>query len=278
VLRVGIGCFLVPTLVAAWLFLVDVRYMQVGGGNPTSLPRACTNVVAWSLGAPFGQRAAPAVAAVGLAAFAAAGWLLRRRAADPLALFTAVLTAVSLGLVAILGTEFLYVRHFIVVIAFLLLAVSFALARLYEQGPCQRAVSLGLLGLFVLTNGLQTAELWRYGRGRYGDAIRFMAEHTDRPEAVVGGDHDFRVQMVFDFHRQELGIAGLPYIPHESWPRQGVDWLICHRESQEPAAPLAGHIQDGGGNRYGLVAIYPAAPLSGLHWFLYKREPLAPPG
>lgn len=269
--RTVIGCFLTPVLTAAWLYQVDVRYLRIGGGTPAGLFASCQSALAWSVAAPFGTRLVPVVAAAALLGFVAAGWLLWREQPDQDVVFTVILVAVSVGQVAILGAGRLYVRYFVVCIAFMLLVDGAALARLYERGPRARAVSLALLALFVLANGRQTTVLMRFGRGHYEDAVRFIVTQSDRGRAVIGGDHDFRVERVLWFYRQELGATGLAYVAHETWPQQGVDWLLCHRESHYPPEPPAPAIEDWVGNRYDLAAVYPAAPLSGLHWFIFRR-------
>jgi hypothetical protein len=90
---------------------------------------------------------------------------------------------------------------------------------------------------------------------------------------LVGSDHDLRVGIELEYYLAS-GKHAAQYIQTTAWPPKGPQWLIRHRESTDEPAPEDGlkEIADGDGNRFELVAIYPSAKLSGLHWFLYRNE------
>jgi hypothetical protein len=73
------------------------------------------------------------------------------------------------------------------------------------------------------------------------------------------------------FHIQAAGPREeLLVCPQGRWPAGGPDWLIRHSERFDPAftTPM---ISDPAGNRYEFVRHVPTAPLSGLHWYLYRN-------
>ncbi len=267
-----VACYALPAAFVAWLYWVDLRLLGIAGGNLTGLLPGCWKALAWALGPPHGQAMLLLSGLAALTVMVAGVWLLWRRQPD-LAVFLGMVTMVVPGaLLLVLRPDMLYVRYFIVNLTFFLLLLSFVLSWLYERGPGGKMAALGLLGLFVVANALPTAQLMRLGRGQYGEAIRFMATHTERSDAIVGGDHDFRIPLVLQFYRSAAMPHSFQYLAQDVSLKQGVDWLVCHQESCDPLAPPARQLSDPEGNRYDLVRVYQAAPLSGLHWFIYQNQ------
>jgi hypothetical protein len=129
-----------------------------------------------------------------------------------------------------------------------------------------------LLAAYFLVNGWHTLTLFKYGRGQYSDAVRFMIQNTKGPDVTFGSDHDFRVSLVLQFYiEQETGDKTIKYFLLNAWPRTGPEWVVHHRESfKDPSHPQS-RFADGAGNIYEFVKTYPTAPLSGLHWFIYHN-------
>jgi uncharacterized membrane protein len=267
--RAMLCCHAAPLLFLAAFYAVDIRHVTGIGGTPSSLLRACIAVPAWAIGSPAHVAAQVAASFVAAAIFVVGIWPLRRERPDLCVFFLGAIVVFPLLLVAVRGSDVIYVRYFVVAIAFLLLLFSFALARLYERGPAGKAACAALLVLFVTMNSLHTASLFEHGRGRYSEAIRYIVEHSQRSPATVGGDQDFRVATVLAFYG--LGDENARYCPRNSWPRRGPEWVICQKESfEDPTAePM---IVDERRNEYDLAKSFPSAPLSGLHWFLYHNR------
>jgi len=270
-----LACHALPAAFVAWLYWVDIRSVAATGGSATGGWTGLETILAWAVGRPPGAAALLAAALAVAAALAGALWRLWRERSDQLLFFGVMTVLVPAGLVLVLPPVAFYVRFFIISLAFFLLLASYALAWLYDRGPGGRAACFILLGLFILCNGLQTAEFLRLGRGHYAEAVRFMAAHTPGAGARVGGDHDFRIPLILDFYREAAAPKILCYLPQSESPPGGVDWLICHREAGEPPVPPSPQLCDPEGHRYDWVKTYPAAPLSGLHWFLYRNAAAA---
>jgi hypothetical protein len=268
-----LSCHAAVVLVAMVLYFVDIRYLGIGGGTPTSLLSGCARALAWALGTPVGDSWVLLTCVVAVLTIGAGLWMLWREKTDWLVFFAGVIVVFPVFLAIVQGSEAVYVRYFIVSIAFLLLLCSFVLASLYYQGLCGKTICALLLVAYLVANGWHVATLFQYGRGRSSEAIRYLREHSETSPATIGADHDFRIGMVLLFCGPEVkGSRKCQFCQRDSWPRQGPEWIICHKESFEPPLPPKTKIVDGAGNEYEFVKTFPAAPLSGLHWFLYHNR------
>ena len=268
--RTMLCCHAAPLLFLATFYVVDIRHITGIGGTPSSLLRSCIAAPAWAMGSPS-QAVAQLAASIVAAAIIVAGiWLLRRDRLDLCVFFLGAIVVFPVLLIVVRGSDVIYVRYFVIAIAFLLLLFSFVLAGLCERGPGGKAACAVLLALFVTSNGLHAANLFEHGRGRYSEAIRYIVEHSERSPVTIGSDHDSRVATVLAFYG--LGDENAVYYPRNAWPKGGPEWVICHKESFEDPTPPAAVIVDEAHNEYEFVKSFPSAPLSGLHWFLYHNR------
>ena len=266
-------CFSLPSLFLAWIYVVDVRPMVIGGGNPIRLGPAYENALAWAIGAPLDEAMIFWLFLGAVLVFGAGIRLLWREKSDLVVLFLGVVLITPVGLALVTHSDSLYVRYFIVSIAFFLLLFSFLLDWLWRRGILGKIGFVGILGLFLSLNGLRTAELMKFGRGQYSEAVRYMAGRRSSAETTVGGDHDFRIKLVFEFYKRETGMTNIRYVSRAEWAKEGVQWLVCHRDSCEAPIPPGAGLTDPEGHQFWLVHVFPSAPLSGLHWFVYRNTP-----
>jgi hypothetical protein len=125
----------------------------------------------------------------------------------------------------------------------------------------------------LIVNGWNTMALFKYGRGQYSDAVRYLIQNTKGPEVTIGADHDFRISVVLRFYVDlASGDKTVNYYPRNSWPRKGPEWVIYHKESFKDPSPPQRRLTDDAGNSYEFVKTFPTAPLSGLHWFIYHNS------
>jgi hypothetical protein len=277
------GCFAPPTVLLTVLYVVDLRFLDVNGGATPGLGRCVVESLAWTFGHPGGTVLAPlplptftpalaAAAAVGLGLVAGIVYLART---DPVAIvvFGGTIVVAPVLLVVGSGSEVLYVRYFIVPILFLLLLFSFMLGALDASGRIGRILSGALLAGYLFSNGRQLPALFALGRGDNAGAIAYIRDHSrDRPITVTG-DIDFRIGTVVNFFRAtEPADRSLRYLTTMHFGGRGVEWLVGERESFEPPALPEREYVDAEGHRFAFVQAFPAAPLSGLHWFLYHNR------
>ena len=269
---VALLCHAMPSLFIAVLYFVDVRHMVTGGGTPSTLLHAYMAALAWGLGTPsedfnlvWGCMAL-VILAVGLR-------MLWKEKSDLLVFFLGAILVFPILLAFFSGSSSFYARFFILAVVFLLILFSFVLADFYRRGSPGMVISALLLTAYLAGNSWHMVSLFAYGRGQYGDAIRLMAKQSNGPLVTIGGDHDFRIGTVMEFHEpKELALKNFRYDHQGSWQRGGPEWIICHKESYEAPVPPAAQLQDNTGITYDFVTTFPATPLSGLHWFLYHRH------
>lgn len=264
--------FGLPLSFSLLLYWVDIRKITEGGGDQVRLYEAFRNALAWVLGTT------PATAVTWMSALAAlvilaAGILLLWRKQRDLALFyLSVILIFPLLLALFRGSTALYVRHFLIAIAFLQLLWGFVLAEIFRSSQAGRIISCVLLACYLIPNCWHTSTLLRYGRGDYREAISFMATVSSGEKVTIGSDHEFRIGTVLKFQDQRL-LRGkkLHDFGEQGWPAGGPEWFISHKESYEDPSPPGLEISDSEGNRYGLVKTLPTAPLTGLYWYIYHN-------
>ena len=271
----GLGkCHAVPLLFLAFLYAVDVWRLAVGGGTVSnSLIGSYCDALAWAMGTAVPDWLGLLMSIAAILFMVAGIRLLRREKSDAWMVIGGAVLVVPMLLSALRRPDALYARYFIVPIVFLLVLTGFCLASLYERGGWRRALGVALMGLYLLVNGYHIGELFSLGRGQYSQAISFMMASSRSLPVTVGGDHDFRIPAVLIFHAREMHVRDdIRYCPKGAWPPQGPEWVIMHKESFVEASPPCREFVDGSGNHYDFVKVFPSAPLSGLHWFLYRNS------
>lgn len=274
VARALASCYAAPFVFLAVLYFVDLRYLVAGGGTSGSLLNCYVSALAWAVGAPSGGALAILGCIAAVVILDAGIRMLRQERSDSFTFFLGAIVACPLLLAIVRGSNVVYVRHFIIAITFLQILFSFLLARLFQAGRSGRCICAGLLAIYVVANGWHAVTLATYGRGRYSDAVRYIAEHSKRPVVEIGGDHDFRIGTVVAFYvgAGTMGTREARYYYKDARPPDGPEWVICHKESYEDPTPPTTQITDGAGHVLEFVRTFQCAPLAGLHWFVFQRR------
>jgi hypothetical protein len=113
--------------------------------------------------------------------------------------------------------------------------------------------------------------LLKYGRGNYRSAISYILANSQKIPVLVGSDHDFRNPTLIEYYTQRGKAGGaLKYVTARDWRETPPEFFIGH--SLTPTFdPATTQILAGIGE-YELLAGWPAAPVSGFHWYLYRRK------
>jgi len=268
-------CHALPIAFLTLIYIVDVRGMHQGGGTSFGLMHASADCLAWAVTPPAVAWMRPLTSLVTFAVFGAGMLLLWRERSNSVIFFIGVILVVPVALAIISRMEWIYPRHFVISIAFVLLLFSFTLGRLWKNGRQGKAICVAALAAYCVANSFPLAKLFKDGHGHYREALRYTAEHSQREAVTIGSDHDFRIPMVLRFYaRETMGDRLVKYYRSDAWPSEGPEWIICHKESLEDPAPAGTSLTDNSGNRYEWVKTFPTAPISGLHWYLYHN--LAP--
>jgi hypothetical protein len=234
----------IPVASLAVLYRVDLSRMAIGGGTPAGIGSVLADLVAYTLGSPF---SAGAVLIAGLFV-----WLWRRGERTECGLALGLL-AVPVIAVVVMKAEFVAVRYFLFAVPVVLLMSARALAALSRTGRAGRFASGFILFVFFCGNASRTADLLRYGRGQYREAIRDMTAGSG--DTTVSSDHDFRNRTILDY-----------YAPAIQYVRSGPsEWYIAHSGPREQHITVAG-------KDYDLYRRYRSAALSGWEWSLYRRS------
>jgi hypothetical protein len=262
------------------LYLVDLQSsinmtVEIQPDTPTSIYSGLGTAYSWGLGIPASAGLLLIIPAVVILA-AAVICLLRREVTGSTGLFLGCVIFLAPLLMALLRQPSpLHVRYFSIALSFIHLLFGLGLSSLYRSGSAGKLLSLSLLALYLAANGWQLAKLAEYGRGGYSAATRYIYDNTRSPQILVSGDHEFRIPVVLQFMAKgvkETGAKEIFWLKRDSWGKNdGPEWLITHRENlDDPSAPPQ-RLFDVTGNGYDLMRAFPTAPLSGLHWYLYRN-------
>lgn len=264
--------FTAPLMISLILYWVDIRKITEGGGDEVPFLVAFRHAMAWVLGTSPSPVLINCSALAAFAILVGGLYLLRQEKNDALIFYLSVTLVFPLLLVFLRSSTALYVRHFLIPIAFIQLLLGFSLAAIYQRVRGGKIISSVLLAIYLLSNCWYTSALIRYGRGDYRNALGFMAAVSKGNEITVGNDHDFRIGTVLKFQdKSVLRGKTLRDFGESGWPPGGPEWLIFHKESYEDPTTVSHEVTDRENNRYGLIRTVPTAPLTGLHWYIYHN-------
>lgn len=260
---------LLPACFLFILYLVDWRYLQVGGGDEGSTWHVFMQATSAALGGPIAGTAIVPVAAVVLI-FAVNAlyqlYIARSHLWVPMAVSIFLIPSI---IIFVMQPQWPYPRYFLVSMLFLQLLSSWYLGRLFDH-PRGKVAYVLILVAVLGGNTYLTSKLLKYGRGGYEAAVNHLLEHSSQPEVIVAGDHDFRIHMVLQYYFLRTGVADrLVYVETGHYPPEGPEWFVTHDFSQDFSPPEFIRIKPA--HEFQLEKTFPYAGLSGFHWALYRR-------
>ena len=259
-----------PVAAIAALYFTTLRHIVIGGGPEYSIARVVLDTLGWLFGIPGGSRWR-IVAALFVAGVAVAELALRVRERDDTALFflAAIVLAPAFFLV-VRRPEILYVRYFLVCVPYFLLLFASLLARAWSVSGALRLSAACVLLVTSVGNAVPLAGLLRHGRGQYGAAVRFLAQETPEGPIEIGvqGEHDI---LLLQRHAAALRpVRELVFRDPGSPAPRPPEWILG--DSQDPGFEPPPEVSGPFGSRYVLARKFPFAGLSGVAWFVYRRE------
>lgn len=261
---------LLPIVALSLLYLVDLRALFVGAGNPTDLAALAARTFGFAFGAPVVPSLAPLYAGIAGAALAAGARVRARRGDDSWVGDAVTIALAPLLVFVLLQPDVIAVRYFLIGIAFALLLFADLLAAGLRAGGGRRLLAALAGLLFLAGSASHDAAFLEYGRGGFRAALFTMARADESPAIRVASDHDFRTGSVLRFYARELpGDRTLAYLPRDARPPGGAEWMILHRAQRPERA--ATRLADAAGNGYALVAEFDHAAISGFYWALYRN-------
>lgn len=263
------AAFLLPGLALVALWAVDLRHLEIGGGNPASSFEAVAQMASLLLGGPEDARLGAFLLPV-----VGAGVLLglnRLRRTDPgAAAFLLVGSAFPFLSLALPHSEFVHWRYVLVAVPFVFLSLGVLLDGVWSRGAAGKVCAGACLAGILAGDAHRILSFLPDGRGRYADAVRLMASGVPGPSATVASDHDFRNGMAVEYFARRLALPRpVIYVRKGDAPAGGTDWFLTHSDS--PSPPHRASMADPAGNRYVFEKEFPFAGVSGFWWTLYRR-------
>jgi hypothetical protein len=258
----------VPLAAAVALYAVNVRHMDIGGGEVRPLAAVVWETVGVAVGLPGSPVAAAAVAAAAVGELVAA----RRDRPGEWVFFAVACLAGPAALLAAGRRDDHYPRYFLVAVPFVLLLLARVLARGFRAGGLIRlACAAAVLGS-VAGNGVRVAEFLRHGRGHYRDALAYCLARTPPGRVItIGGDHDFRNRLVIDYHARSFPDRAIEYVPRDRWSDAEPVWAYIHDFDAKPRP--ADWVLGPNGRLYRYAATFRYSGLAGWNWHVYRLDP-----
>ena len=267
--------FLIPLIFFTVFYLFFVKDITLGGGNNiTPMGMVADFLAVAAGGGKSGALRVPAQTASVL--ILAAGLIRMRQKNSKIIFFFAGALFVFPALAAFLGsvTDF-HFRYLFVCLPFAYLLAANLLTAVFKFNKTGKVVYVLAMGAFALANMNLAADLIKTGRGSYREAMQCIGENTAGKTMTIGGDHDFRNQVVLWYYSRWMPRGkNLLYIEHKDLDKSPPQWLLKIIYEQDPEPPKI--LKRISGPEYGLVKIFPYSGYSGWAWGLY--EIASPPG
>ncbi len=266
------ACGVLPAITLIALFVLDISQIPPGGTDPSDALHVIVTALSLTLGGPHDGWLSLAFAAVTvLLTLALLIAPLRKR--DDFATLTLTLLAGLFVLLPLLSSPThtpLAVRYFLVCVPLVLIVLSKLLSDLWLSRGFKRALAVAALLVYFILSGVHLSWLLRDGHGQYTQAVTYLGSQSSHGVKLqLSGDHDFRIKAILEFYQTALPPeVGVDYHDRNDIPASGTEWVIM--QATEPASPPASSMIIYK-RTYRLQAVFPASPLSGFTWCVYRK-------
>ena len=262
-----------PLIFYAWWYTFFLKNMVIGGGPIYQIWDVIAQASALLLGSPESLFFSGA-AMLCVLMIITAGVICLFRERDPQWLFFLTILSFSPAILYIVSNPALiYLRYFIVCFPFFYLLFSHLICKCYRLRPNHwRLFVIAAVTMLIAGQTQRDYPLLKFGRGQYSAALEYIAKNS--PGIVlIGSNHDFRNQMLFDFYAPRVaGGDHLRYVNRHEWILKLPDWIIGEAVlNQHPDEIIINRIWS-----YRFIKGYRSSEVSGRNLFLFRREILAP--
>jgi hypothetical protein len=284
-----VRCHSAPICSLLALYLIDVRHMQLAGGEPYVTANVVANTLALAIGNLADAPVFVYLAALSAVAAAVAALIILWREQSDLCVFFAVTVFLSPALLLVITRPtFLYERYFYVSFVFLLILFSYLFGKAAQRSWTGGRLAVVALTIVVLGNVKLTYEFVHLGRGHFLDAIQYLADHNDASDIYIEGDHETRDTAYLHFYvpyvssgkrflyhnittdKRLLYQNPLFEAPPDSAPNRD-EWVIVQNQSRTyqppPAVVVKGRPQE-----FLLERVYRYAGMSGFNFALFHSR------
>lgn len=270
-------CHAAPLALVGVLYLVDVRYLRIGGGDRMNIYEMVAKSIALAVGAGSASLTRNLiVGGLTVAASLAAIVSLVRTKSDVWLFFLITVLIAPVALLVARRPDILYPRYFYINILFLLLLLGYFLGRLWQFDRLGRVLAVAWLAIIVAANLRQDVALLELGRGNAREALQYMGQHTAGRDVRVRGNHDTRVGLTLYYHRNALPQDKLlNFVLATDKKAPEPEWIVVFNqlETYEPLPALFNSQKE----RWDFERLYRSSNLSGFNIAIYHRASTTPP-
>ncbi|MEI7864761.1 MAG: hypothetical protein WCI38_05260 [Chthoniobacterales bacterium] len=269
VISATIAWFMLPAIATAAYYLYFLRPMMVAGGPIQSGWSIAADFFGYGFGLPVRGvwlLSGPLLGTVSLLA----GLRWGNFAIPHIRIFFILVLAIFpfAGLLAA-KDNFLCFRYFLVCLPFALMLIGALFARLAGSGIAGKILVGGVMLALLGTQVPRMAALVTLGRGSCRNVLARIASAPPGSQTVIS-EHELMLGLVMEFYRaRDPKLGTIRYLPGWIQPSIVPEWVVTH--SQEDPAPEPKKSLEVNGSSYLLNSTFHAAPVSGAHWFLYRK-------
>jgi len=262
----------------AALFLIDVRYIVLGGGTSHSIPRVVVDALALEVGCVTRNVWLLLSVALGVVVVLLLGIALLWRDKSDLWLFFILSIFVAPAIAVTLSQpEFLYERYFYLNMLMGLLLLSYLLGRTWQTGRAGQIVACAGVALLVAANAIPTFRFLTVGRGQFLPLLEYVADHTPQREIIIASDgRRTRAVVYTQFYARYLQDRRVMFDELNPEMKRLPEWMMLG-SSEQPYLALPGYEAMEGRGQYRLVHVFPHSGLSGMSFALYHLQSQVPP-
>jgi len=271
---------LLPGLFFAWLYWVNLRRLQIGGGDPQPYGSVVLQTLSLAFGGGFKPPASYIAACISLLLTATALVHLMRQSPRRAAFYATAIFLVPATLLVVSPRSDIYPRYFLASVLLLYLLWSELLGEVFQKARRGQLLYGAVLVAFAVSNFVHIAQLIMLGRSHYREAIELVERETAGPQINLAADHGFRHRQMFDYLSRQIRLEKpLAFDPRDPAAVAKAEWFFTHNLDPTAAAPLAIRLNEL--HDFELVESFPFAGLSGWQLNVYRRRaasvgPVAP--
>lgn len=258
-------CFLLPVAFLFSLYVVDIRVMEIGGGEKKSLDLILQTILTTSIGFPSEGTLLSFVlsACIFWGIVAAVERRLHHSSNDAL-LFILMLVVVPAVSLLCLRPTFVYPRYFLPSIFFLILLYARTAADMYDKGSVLRVLSLVFVALYCAGNIVTILSYAPLVSGGHVPALSSMAANSVTNSVRVGSTSDSHNSSILYFYSKRLS-QDFQYVPQAEAVVNPPQWFLKDKSAFEI-------IENPQIFAYGIsYCLQSALPQNGHRWAVYLR-------
>ena len=260
--------FALPAAFTAGLYWSYVRHMVVLGGMKQSIGTGVAETASYLLGFPGGNGWFLVSVPVAVLVICAGAWTLYRQQRGEWIFFLLILLGTPALVLGCWRSGILYYRYFAVCFPFFYLLLGVTCAEACRRGSVAR-IAVAMAWVLVTAGHLvKTADLLRWGRGNYRDALADMAAATPGPMVTIGSSNDFRNGTLVDFYARFVPEKPVRFISRAARIHEKPEWIIL--DCEDVTFPAYPDIDVADVGKYILFKTYPYGGSSGWAWYVYR--------